>query len=65
MRYTGIPRHVRKEMVRKKKRNDDFQVRKLNKPYPAYTSGDEVVDYQFSLTSHIKPIDPNTIPGLS
>jgi len=52
-------------MVRKKKRNDDFQVRKLNKPYPAYTSGDEVVDYQFSLTSHIKPIDPNTIPGLS
>ena len=49
MRYTGIPRHVRKEMVRKKKKNDDFQVRKLNKTYPAYTSGDEVVDYQFSL----------------
>lgn len=58
MRYTGIPRHIRKEIIRKKKLQEDFQVRKLNKPFPAYTSGDEVVDYIFG-------IDPNTIPNLS
>ncbi len=57
MRYTGIPRYIRQEMIRKRKREEDFNVRKLNKPYPAYTIGEEVVDF------HFKAIDPNTIPG--
>ena len=48
MRYTGIPRYIRQEMIRKRKREEDFNVRKLNKPYPAYTIGEEVVDFVFA-----------------
>lgn len=47
MRYTGIPRHIRKQLIADKKQNEAIQVRKLNKPFPAMTSGDEVTDFKY------------------
>lgn len=50
MRYTGIPRHIRKQLIADKKQNEAIQVRKLNKPFPAMTSGDEVKDFVYAKT---------------
>lgn len=65
MRYTGIPRHIRKQLIADKKQNEAIQVRKLNKPFPAMTSGDEVTDFvyakEFPLTVYIDNSNKATV----